>query len=344
MLLLSLFIIGSSPRLRGTGKCRTENPPNVRFIPAPAGNRRLSQLVKTRRPVHPRACGEQPYVLLAQPTYFGSSPRLRGTAVRPVGTAHIFRFIPAPAGNSTPPPPKIPAFAVHPRACGEQGDDDQKRKVMIGSSPRLRGTVLTRVPRTHNRRFIPAPAGNRASEPPWMAVARVHPRACGEQYSAQYQSMTRIGSSPRLRGTVKEPIAQVPNNRFIPAPAGNRIWTSHSRLHRPVHPRACGEQSNTSFHNFSTAGSSPRLRGTVRGRGFDLRLDRFIPAPAGNRFPLQCQSNPLPVHPRACGEQTLQAVAASPISGSSPRLRGTGYHRNQPCFAVRFIPAPAGNR
>ena len=50
-------------------------------------------------------------------------------------------------------------------------------------------------------------------------------------------------------------------------------------------------------------GSSPRLRGTAL-EASDRRIGiRFIPAPAGNRFPSPLASRFRPVHPRACGEQ-----------------------------------------
>ena len=49
--------------------------------------------------------------------------------------------------------------------------------------------------------------------------------------------------------------------RFIPAHAGNTVlprWWSGSS---PVHPRACGEYTNTIMPRHWYAGSSPRMRG-----------------------------------------------------------------------------------
>ena len=97
-------------------------------------------------------------------------------------------------------------------------------------------------------------------------------------------------------------------------------------FHKPVHPRACGEQAR------------------------------------GNLALPVCAN---PVHPRACGEQCLHrshnsvgmVIGSSPrlreqaivglkptqVYGSSPRLRGTGNRVLRNSLGCRFIPAPAGN-
>ena len=49
---------------------------------------------------------------------------------------------------------------VHPRACGERGGATVKTRTVTGSSPRMRGTVVTRTSALVNSRFIPAHAGN----------------------------------------------------------------------------------------------------------------------------------------------------------------------------------------
>ncbi len=71
----------------------------------------------------------------------GSSPRLRGTAIFPLFYPLLTRFIPAPAGNGLGMYLPARAPSVHPRACGERNRIDTPRGDLIGSSPRLRGTV-----------------------------------------------------------------------------------------------------------------------------------------------------------------------------------------------------------
>ena len=90
---------GSSPRLRGTDRQVSPHGVADRFIPAPAGNRSAGRPCKEIPSVHPRACGEQVRKGEKSTPVFGSSPRLRGTAVRIPGRPVNLRFIPAPAGN-----------------------------------------------------------------------------------------------------------------------------------------------------------------------------------------------------------------------------------------------------
>ena len=94
---------------------------------------------------------------------------------------------------------------------------------------------------------------------------------------------------------------------------------------------------------WTTAGSSPRLRGTYRKR-IDLVIkDRFIPAPAGNIVSRTRLTGWGSVHPRACGEHVVGRGGGRAVAGSSPRLRGTFTFAFLLFVGVRFIPAPAGN-
>jgi len=131
--------------------------------------------------------------------------------------------------------------------------------------------------------------------------------------------------------------------RFIPAPAGNATRRTSQKLRRPVHPRACGERGLDCQIVETRAGSSPRLRGTLRKRPWRRPAGRFIPAPAGNAlWPAQGPAAAA-VHPRACGERASACRLSDRKSGSSPRLRGTLGQERVPMHVQRFIPAPAGN-
>ncbi len=112
--------------------------------------------------------------------------------------------------------------------------------------------------------------------------------------------------------------------RFIPAYAGNTLFSINrvdlSSVHPrvcgehstnpasyyffPVHPRVCGE--HVSIHiivSFST-GSSPRMRGTLSIISSNERIQRFIPAYAGNTSDRLIKISINAVHPRVCGEHT----------------------------------------
>ncbi len=174
------------------------------------------------------------------------------------------RFIPARAGNSAPAPRSGWRRSVHPRACGEQDAPVWNRCSVAGSSPRVRGTD-DRASRTYPPvRFIPARAGNRTGPIRSRPTRPVHPRACGEQLMMVWRVMANIGSSPRVRGTVTTAFAVGGPVRFIPARAGNRLAPDPLVGLRPVHPRACGEQVTWLVFAATSAGSSPRVRGTAR--------------------------------------------------------------------------------
>ena len=91
---------GSSPRLRGTVTITSLDLIEQRFIPALAGNSVAIVDIDISNAVHPRACGEQEYILQHKDFVCGSSPRLRGTVSDNSYCRHSFRFIPALAGNS----------------------------------------------------------------------------------------------------------------------------------------------------------------------------------------------------------------------------------------------------
>ena len=74
----------------------------------------------------------------------------------------------------------------------------------------------------------------------------------------------------------------------------------------------------------NNSGSSPRVRGTDNSLHICLEGGRFIPACAGNRVFDISEIGIGTVHPRVCGEQVTPVVAGSVITGSSPRVRGTG--------------------
>ena len=132
------------------------------------------------------------------------------------------RFIPACAGNSSGDIVTALFFAVHPRVCGEQPEDEVARDCAAGSSPRVRGTGILDVYQQEAQRFIPACAGNRAARRERAEARSVHPRVCGEQSRQQICQSQAFGSSPRVRGTAPKLKVENYRERFIPACAGNR--------------------------------------------------------------------------------------------------------------------------
>ena len=281
---------GSSPRMRGTRIRQYPRMLSPRIIPAHAGNS------WNRSPI---------------PT--------------------IARIIPAHAGNSSATVPSRICPPDHPRACGELAIDDAWLLEPFGSSPRMRGTPRHRGDAIRCIRIIPAHAGNSACSGGSLAYGLPdHPRACGEllNSSRTHRPQLRIipahagnsgrqttapsqasGSSPRMRGTLRIWFCSWASTRIIPAHAGNsQMGSDHhagNLRNCPDHPRACGELVvEDSVHSRKRVGSSPRMRGTLRGCFAEIR-----------RLPSD--------HPRACGELPPDEIARK--------------------VKARIIPAHAGN-
>ena len=151
---------GSSPHARGTLRCANVRYKHQRFIPACAGNAIGTQRNFDNHTVHPRMRGERFFLTRVNNVVFGSSPHARGTPVGEFARPEISRFIPACAGNATPPISKMAVSAVHPRMRGERRNIVYNIIVTHGSSPHARGTLAGEVQYQTVNRFIPACAGN----------------------------------------------------------------------------------------------------------------------------------------------------------------------------------------
>ncbi len=155
--------------------------------------------------------------------------------------------------------------------------------------------------------------------------------------------MSRLGSSPRVRGTRNDEIIALAKQRFIPACAGNAIFISCTMHRTPVHPRVCGERGIEGVIRLLCDGSSPRVRGTPSKPRSMLVGKRFIPACAGNARQGGICGTGSTVHPRVCGERTAAKRIKHRVAGSSPSVRGTRCACSDRPSPYWFIPACAGN-
>ena len=72
----------------------------------------------------------------------------------------------------------------------------------LGSSPRVRGTLVDGDFMQAEHGIIPACAGNTVSVEIEGVIVGDHPRVCGEHQRAYEKLIGRSGSSPRVRGTL----------------------------------------------------------------------------------------------------------------------------------------------
>ena len=208
-------VVGSSPRLWGTGGCFIDDPCSTWFIPTSVGNGSSTGGYQPCRAVHPHVCGERVRY------------RLR--------VAAALRFIPTSVGNGAITRVHPIKMAVHPHVCGERS-----------------GQVAHTEP---GNRFIPTSVGNGGTASSGMTSAPVHPHVCGERASQNAASVGVTGSSPRLWGTDRRLLVPYLDRRFIPTSVGNGLSVAITRDEKMVHPHVCGERAQVQpllcrYHRF----------------------------------------------------------------------------------------------
>ena len=151
---------GSSPRVRGTRVEVTSADGCAGIIPACAGNTWCPAQPRTRPRDHPRVCGEHRAGLAHRLHEAGSSPRVRGTRDGRWRLDRGTGIIPACAGNTGCCGCETVLAGDHPRVCGEHWDHSRRLRPLLGSSPRVRGTLFAVLFDLRVVGIIPACAGN----------------------------------------------------------------------------------------------------------------------------------------------------------------------------------------
>ena len=190
---------GSSPRVRGKRPDGATECKRRRIIPASAGQTQQDISLPVTDLDHPRECGANLPLSTRVRRVGGSSPRVRGKLSKEREALQALRIIPASAGQTSCRHAARPASTDHPRECGANGTSPARRSMRsdhprecganprvrtiffdeIGSSPRVRGKLMTVNNGAALARIIPASAGQ--TPPPSMRNARTsdHPRECG---------------------------------------------------------------------------------------------------------------------------------------------------------------------
>ena len=151
---------GSSPRMWGTRKSSRRLRWAGRFIPTHVGNTRRRRSGSCPGSVHPHACGEHLNYKPLRIIFIGSSPRMWGTQRRSGSGRIMARFIPTHVGNTSLLNHSIFSLPVHPHACGEHFTATFITPFLLGSSPRMWGTLRSSARGRGRSRFIPTHVGN----------------------------------------------------------------------------------------------------------------------------------------------------------------------------------------
>ena len=190
--------------------------------------------------------------------------------------------------------------------------------------------------------IIPARAGTTLPPCITCAIARDHPRSCGDHASSQTEAMMVEGSSPLVRGPRRAGERALKLHGIIPARAGTTTRRTRRRSSARDHPRSCGDHFPYFRKAVDRLGSSPLVRGPRLRRLEPHDPLGIIPARAGTT-PSWCRPRrSTRDHPRSCGDHAFLLTALVFSRGSSPLVRGPllGTANNE--IVIGIIPARAG--
>ncbi len=192
-----------------------------RAIPACAGRTwplRLGQGVGSG---HPRVCGENVFLVVAQKEPIRAIPACAGRTLQSAAD-RLAAARPSPRVRGEPSSRARRATSGHPRVCGENG-----RQIF---------------PLGRLTRAIPACAGRTEEKADWFRIrCGPSPRVRGERPLTAPPPPRTDGPSPRVRG---ERNTQAEPHRAVPG-----------------HPRVCGENHCSFAFLIMVVGPSPRVRG-----------------------------------------------------------------------------------
>ena len=227
--------------------------------------------------------------------------------------------------------------------CGEHWSQCRVCAPVEGSSPHVRGALVSSFIKTIQCGIIPACAGSTLGMGNWCRFRWDHPRMCGEHKSMAFCVGTLRGSSPHVRGALVWSCPYCGHSGIIPACAGSTRYSTTGKQGRRDHPRMCGEHGGVNNYNNPTLGSSPHVRGAHAMTGEKTQVYGIIPACAGSTRPnLDCPRL-WGDHPRMYGEHDNQQPDAYRPVGSSPHVRGARRPRQPGIRPNGIIPACAGS-
>ena len=212
----------------------------MRLIPAGAGQTIPRRCSSSRLGAHPRGCGADLGHRHDCGQHRGSSPRVRGRLFLRFVRVEGCGLIPAGAGQTAWVCRRGRCRRAHPRGCGADESPDTSCRVLMGSSPRVRGRLADRVRLDQTTGLIPAGAGQTSSARSSALSTAAHPRGCGADPLPRDRSDRSRGSSPRVRGRPPRGISRYSSLGLIPAGAGQTAGFSSGFASHRAHPRGCG--------------------------------------------------------------------------------------------------------
>ena len=273
----------------------------------------------------------------------GPSPLTRGIHAAVRGHRRRHGSIPAHAGDPSPPRSRQNATAVHPRSRGGSLAGPTLRGRCCGPSPLTRGIPEVVYCAGALVRSIPAHAGDPPRARPSIGRRPVHPRSRGGSPRSRRASICAKGPSPLTRGILQDQMRRVRTAGSIPAHAGDQNCYASSGRRAGVHPRSRGGSGVQRTNSVMVRGPSPLTRGIPEWYGLSERVERSIPAHAGDPSSKALLVKRGGVHPRSRGGSGGELASAVAGAGPSPLTRGIPERSRCGRSRCRSIPAHAGD-
>ncbi len=313
---------GAPPRVRGRRVGVRPADRGGGSTPACAGT--TGTLWRAESPIreHPRVCGDDLGGVTIMRRDPGAPPRVRGRPRPRRSRNRGPRSTPACAGTTPTPCRPAAMEGEHPRVCGDDSSTLAVLRRDRGAPPRVRGRPQHRASDARLRGSTPACAGTTRDVTSPPARLWEHPRVCGDDVSEEDAAKLRKGAPPRVRGR----------------PAGAVRWAAAVR----EHPRVCGDDDRGRTVSQLRGGAPPRVRGRHRLKRRVGLPQGSTPACAGTTPPCRSASCWTPEHPRVCGDDDYNDVAARIVEGAPPRVRGRLVQAPRVLAEDRSTPACAG--
>ena len=273
----------------------------------------------------------------------GLSPRVRGNRLSHAFSLYYRRSIPACAGEPSSLVVGQHRHQVYPRVCGGTPRYRPRNRPSTGLSPRVRGNPwMYSVYLAPSFRSIPACAGEPLQPTLPRQPRTVYPRVCGGTPCFLPPSHAPPGLSPRVRGNRLKNWNNRKVQRSIPACAGEPRTRRRPDAQSRVYPRVCGGTPCFLPPSHAPPGLSPRVRGNRLKNWNNRKVQRSIPACAGEPRTRRRPDAQSRVYPRVCGGTATPGITIRPRLGLSPRVRGNLLNHLVSHSKARSIPACAG--
>ena len=230
--------------------------------PPTRGSRSPASSFAFRSRVYPRPRGGAGYGAATGRVGGGLSPPTRGSLRYLCVFKQIHGSIPAHAGEPRVRDRFRDGDRVYPRPRGGAPPTKAMPRLRMGLSPPTRGSLQSGIKRQHLVRSIPAHAGEPSSEPGICLLTKVYPRPRGGAVIPRPMLRQAMGLSPPTRGSPNQRIADMAQERSIPAHAGEPLCYWSVDTDRWVYPRPRGGALCRRKLTMRYKGLSPPTRGS----------------------------------------------------------------------------------